>query len=196
MSFNSMLSTVDRTWRARLEPLARHSRVVWQQRTAREQRLLKGGALLLIAAVLWAASLRPALHKIQQAREQLPVLQAQASQLDAIILEAKALGRGRSGGLSAAETELALQASLRSMGLDAVSALSRSEGPTVREAQWQIQFASAPAGRIMEWMVNLPFVAQLQTRQVDLARSNVDGRDRPGLLSGVIVLALAPQERK
>jgi general secretion pathway protein M len=191
-----MLATVDRTWRARLEPLARRSHAVWQQRTAREQRLLKGGALLLIAAVLWAASLRPALHKIQHAREQLPVLQAQASQLDAIILEAKALGRGRSGVLSAAETELALQASLRSMGLDGVSVLSRPEGATTREAQWQFQFTNAPAGRIMEWMANLPFVAQLQTRQVDLARSNVDGRDRPGLLSGVIVLALAPQERK
>jgi len=194
MSIATKLNAWEQSWRVRIEPLARRGRAAWQQRSLREQRLLRTGALLLVAALLWAVWLRPALQTIQHAHEQLPALQAQAAQLDAIILEAQALGRGRSGALSAADTEAALQASLRSMGLDNVSVLSTPEGAIPREAQWQVQFENAPAGRIMEWMANLPFVAQLQTRRVDLARSNVDGRDRPGQLSGVIVLALAPQE--
>jgi general secretion pathway protein M len=162
----------------------------------REQRLLRIGALLLAAALIWAAWLNPAIRTIRQARVQLPALQAQAAQLDAIVLEAQALGRGRSGALSAAETEAALRDSLRSVGLDGVSVLGTPDGAAPRDQQWQVQFTNAPAGLIMEWMASLPFVARLQTRRVELARSNVDGRDRPGQLSGVIVLTLAPQEAK
>lgn len=194
MTFNTMLTQFDRAWRARLSPVTSQARAVWQQRTPREQALLRGAGLLVGALLLWTIGLRPALHTVQQARQQLPVLQAQATQLDAILLEAQALGRGRSGAMPAGDTERALQASLRSVGLDTFSALSRPETTVPGETQWQVRFTNAPAGRIVEWMANLPFVVQVQTRHVELARSNVDGRDRPGQLSGVIVLALTPQE--
>lgn len=193
MTFTTMLSELDDALRARLEPLARQARAAWQQRTLREQALLRGGALLLVAVLLWVVALRPALQTVQTARQQLPVLQAQTARLGAVILEAEALTRGRSGTIPASDTEQALQTSLRAAGLETVSVLSRSDGVVAKETQWQVQFANAPAGRIMEWMSNLPFVAQMQTRRVDLARSNVDGRDRPGQLSGVVVMALTPQ---
>jgi len=194
MSFSSTLSRFEQSLRARLEPFAEQGRLAWKRRTRREQALLRGGALLLAAALLWSIALKPALERIEGARAQLPVVQAQASRLDAIILEARALDRGRSGAMSADETGQALQASLRSAGLDSLSELSRLADAAPDEAQWQVRFANAPAGRIVEWMSNLPFVAQVQTRQADLARSNVDGRDRPGQLTGTIVLALSAKE--
>lgn len=193
MTFTSILTEHGAALRARFEPFARQTRAAWQQRTQREQALLRGGALLLVAVLLWVVALRPALQTIQTARQQLPVLQAQTARLGAVILEAEALTRRRSGTLPASDTEQALQTSLRAAGLETVSILSRSDGVAAKQAQWQVQFANAPAGRIMEWMTNLPFVAQMQTRRVDLARSNVDGRDRPGQLSGVVVLVLTPQ---
>lgn len=188
------MTKFDQTWREGLEPLANQARTAWQHKTSRERGLLLGGGLLLVAVLLWVVALRPALHTVQNARQQLPALLAQTSELDAVILEAQALGRGRSGTMQASDTEQALQASLRNAGLVTVSVLSRSDSAAPDETQWQVQFSNAPAGRILEWMASMPFVAQVRTRQVDLARSNVDGRDRPGQLSGVIVLTLTSPE--
>lgn len=193
MTFATWLVELDEAVRARLRPLAHQVRVAWQQKTPREQNLLRVGALLIVALLVWGLALSPALQTIQTARQQLPVLQAQSVRLGAILLEAQALARRPSGTLPAADIEPALRSSLRAAGLDTVSVLSRLEGVTAKEMQWQVQFTNAPAGRLMEWISNLSFVAQAQILQVDLARSTVDGRDRPGQLDGVIVLALTRQ---
>lgn len=194
MTFTTILTGLDGALRVRLEPLARRTRAVWQQRTSREQVLLRGGAVLLVIVLLWMLALRPALQTLEAAGQQLPVLQAQAARLEAVLLEAQALTRGRSGSIPAGgDTERALQTSLRAAGLETVSALSRLDGAAVGATHWQVQFVNAPAGRIMEWMANLPFVAQMQTHRADLTRSNVNGRDRPGQLSGVVVLVQTPQ---
>jgi general secretion pathway protein M len=154
---------------------------------------LCGSAWLFAAVLLWTVALRPALLTVQNAGQQLPALLAQASELDAIILEARALGHGRSGAMSPGETEAALQASLRNAGLAALSVLSRPDSAASGETRWRIQFTNAPAGRVLEWVASLPFVTQVRTRRLDLARSTVDGRDRPGQLSGSIVLALTTE---
>src|SRR5690606_38039624 len=187
-------SRFEQASRARFEPLAAQAREAWQRRTPREQRLLKGGALLLGVALLWTAGLKPALESIDNARSQLPALQAQASRLNAVILEAKALDRGRSGAMSAEETEQALRASLGSAGLDTLAQFGPHPAGEAGKTQWQVRFDNAPAGRIVEWMSSLPFVAQVQTLQAALERSVVDGRDRPGQLTGTIVLAMPSKE--
>ncbi len=195
MSLASHWSRFEQASRTRFEPLAAQAREAWQRRTPREQKLLRGGALLLAAALLWTVGLKPALENIGNARSQLPALQAQASRLNAVILEAKALDRGRSGALSAEETEQALRASLGSAGLDSLARFSPHTDGEAGQPQWQVRFDNAPAGRIVEWMSSLPFVAQVQTRQATLERSVVDGRDRPGQLTGTIVLAMPPEAR-
>lgn len=196
MTFAARLAELDEAVRARLRPFAHQARAAWQQRTSREQNFLRVGALLVVAVLVWVLALSPALQTVQTARQQLPLLQAQSARLGAVILEAQALTQSRSGVIPVADTEPALLSSLRSAGLDTVSTLSRPVGVAAKEMQWQVQFANAPAGRIMEWMSNLPFVAQLQTLRVDLARSTLDGRDRPGQLDGVIVLTLIRQQGK
>lgn len=194
MSIAATMSRLEQSLRMRLEPLSGQARDAWRRRTAREQGLLRWGALLLAAALLWAAGLQPALERIRIAQAQLPALQAQASRLDALILEAQALDRGRSGTMTAEETGQALEASLRSAGLDALSRFSGAPDAVNAGTQWRISFANAPAGRIVEWMSSLPYVAQVRTVQVDLARSNVDGRDRPGQLTGTVLLSLPAKE--
>jgi len=194
MSLASTWSRFEQASRARFEPLAAQAREAWQRRTPREQRLLKGGALLLGVALLWTAGLKPALETIDNAHSQLPALQAQASRLNAVILEAKALDRGRSGAMSAEETEQALRASLGSAGLDALAQFSPHPDAEAGKTQWEVRFDNAPAARIVEWMSSLPFVAQVQTLQAALERSVVDGRDRPGQLTGTIVLAMPSKE--
>ncbi|WP_397473380.1 type II secretion system protein GspM [Pusillimonas sp.] len=191
MSIATTMSRMEQAFRSRLAPVSEQARAAWRQRTAREQTLLRWGALLLAAALVWLIGLQPALERMRAAHQQLPLLQAQSSRLDAVILEAQALDRGRSGMLSADETEQALRASLVSAGLDE---LSRFNTKPDAVATWQIHFTNAPAGRLIQWLSSLPYVAQVKTVQVDLARSNVDGRDRPGQLTGAVVLAMPSRE--
>lgn len=191
MSMAGAISRIEQSLRVRLEPLAGQARAAWMQRTPRERSLLRSAALVLGVALLWLVGVQPALERVRSAHSQLPVLQSQASRLDAIILEAKALDRGRSGTLSLDETEQALRSSLSSSGL---VDLSRFNADTDAQAQWRIEFTNAPAGRLVEWMSGLPYVAQVRTVQVSLARSNINGRDRPGLLTGSVTLAMPDAE--
>lgn len=187
MSFPAALLRIQNAVRTRLEPLSEQAGAAWRQRTAREQTLLRAGAIVFAAALLWLIGLQPALKRVQYAQQQLPLLQAQASRLDAMILEAKALDRGRSGVMSVEETEQALRSSLASSGLDSVSQFHTE--PDMKGA-WRIAFTQAPANRLVEWLSRLPYVAQLKVDHVDLARSNVDGRDLPGQLTGVVIMAM------
>lgn len=191
MTLAAVFDKFTHAWRMRIEPVSARARLAWQQRTRREQAGLRSAALLVLAALIWVLALSPALQTVEQARRTLPALQAQATQLNSVILEAQALSRGRSGVLSPQDTEDALTSTLRTAGLDATIQSARGE---TGQAQWQVQFTNASASRIVEWMAGLPFVVQVQTHEVNLVRSNVDGRDRPGQLSGTVILTLAAQE--
>lgn len=193
MTFAARLTELNNAVHERLQPLASQIRTAWEQRTPREQTLLRAGALLLMAVLLWELVLGPSWRTIQKAREQLPILQAQSAQLGAIILEAQALTRKRTGSLPAGEAEPALHASLQAAGLETVSRLTRPAGATDQETQWQVQFTNAPAGRIIEWLNNVTVMAPIQTVRVDLTRSILNDRERPGQLDGLIVLKLLPQ---
>lgn len=194
MKIGTLSHTLTDAWHARTGPVVDQVHAAWKQRTRREQTLLLCGGVVMAAVLLWLVALRPALYTINQARVQLPSLQTSAAQVNATILETRALTRGRLGVLSPGETEEALKAALRDMGLSNVSTLSRLSGTSPTETQWQLSLANAPAAQIMAWLGNLTVLAHVQTRQLDLARSNVDGRDRPGMLSGRIVLVLSARE--
>src|SRR3546814_12014539 len=58
---------------------------------------------LVVAALVWLLGLKPALNTIEQSREQLPRLHADAAQVDALILEAQALQRGQTGKIDATD---------------------------------------------------------------------------------------------
>lgn len=190
MTAGTQLQALLATVRARYAPLAGRMSAAWQQRSTRERRLLSVAALLLAALLLWQIGLRPALNTIRHARQQLPVLRAQAAQLSTVIIEALALGRQRSGILPADATARALQDGLHSANLDGVSHFSALPDSKAGNTQWRVSFTQAPAGRLMAWLAGLPAIAQVRVDALELARSTVDGRERPGLLSGDVTLGL------
>lgn len=190
MSPTVLSSGVLHRWQARLHAWRQGLMAAWGRRTRREQVLLLVAGALLCCAGVWLLGVRPALTIIAQAQQQLPGLQARAAQLDTVILEAKALGRERQGVLSVPETTQALEASLVGSDFGVAAHLIVLDAAGGDVARWQLDVQDAAAGPLLRWVADLPVVARLRIVSMDLARSVVDGRDRPGRLSGQLILAL------
>ena len=177
-------------WQTRLRPVLDRGRTVWLQLSPRERRLSGVAAVLLALALLWWAGLQPALDTLRQARAQWPALQAQAAELDAIVLESRALGRQRRGALSLEDTVTALQDSLQAAGLQAYGRFGPPAAAQDGAAHQTLSVDRMPVAGLLAWLAGLPETARVRIIGLDLARSHIDGRDRPGLLSGTIELAL------
>lgn len=178
-------------WRQQLDALKLQAAAWWNERTSQERMLLRAGAIVVAVALVWSLGLRPALNSIAQSRELLPRLYANAAQVDALILEAQALQGRQSGKINTASLPEALRASLQRAGLEDSATLK--EVPASKSGssqQWEIALLNANAERTMQWLAGLPYLLQLQTQTVELQRTNIDGRDRPGHVSGRIVIHL------
>lgn len=176
-------------WRQQLDALRQQAVAWWGERTSQERILLRVATGVVVAALVWTQALQPALNTITQARELLPRLHADAAQVDALILDAQAWQRKQSGKIDAAGLSQALGNSLQRAGLEESATLSESRNSTGGSSRhWEIVLFNANAARVMEWLAGLPYLLQLQTLTVELARANVDGRDRPGHVSGRIVV--------
>ena len=182
-----MAAPAAEAWRRNIASAQRQSAAWWAARTRRERGLLRAGALLLSLTLLWTLGLKPALDSLSRSREQLPRLHAEAARIDALILEAQALQRRQSGRMDAATLPDALRATLRRAGLEASATLNTADtgAPT---PQWEISLAGASATHVMEWLAGLPHLLHARIETVELSRSHIDGRDRPGQVSGRIVL--------
>lgn len=190
MSRSDLLVTSARAGRA--DALMNGLQGWWAQRAPRERRLLRLGAAAVLAALLWWAGLEPAIRSIADANERLPRLRHDAAQLDALLLEAQHLERRRSGRLASADMEQALAATLVQSALDAETILSAPDD-SAAGAQWEVRFHDVGAGVLMEWLAGLPAHLPVAVVSVDLSRSRVEGRDRPGHVSGKVLLKAAAE---
>lgn len=166
----------------------------WAMRTARERRLLRMGAIILGAAMVWVVGLKPAMDSIARSRERLPRLQADAMQVNALILEAQALQRRLPGRLEPAAIPGALRESLRRAGLEAsarVNAAGAPGSPGDTPGTWEIELHDAGADRVMQWLDGLPGQLNVRISSATLNRSRVEGQDRPGRVTGAISLQAA-----
>ncbi len=177
-------------WQARLDDLRQRVRAFWLQRTLRERRLLTVAGALLGIWLLWAIAVRPALDTVAESRQTLPALRADAARVQALIIEAQALQRGRATVQDAESVQEALASSLQRAGLQQAVLERLSEAGQDTAARWEVRFEEVSASRVVDWLASLAYLLQLETRQVDLARSQVDGRERAGLLTGTVELAL------
>ncbi|MGO3743409.1 type II secretion system protein GspM [Kerstersia sp.] len=180
-------------WRQNLEHTGERLRAWWSQREPRERKLLQIGGAAIALALVWVLGIKPALTTLEQTDKRLPQLQATALKVDAVIREAQALRRGQSGAIPAEELTPALQSSLQRAGLSEVAALRETEAGFDGARQWEVLAENASAGRVIEWLADVPALLHIQVRSLDLSRTRIDGRDRPGSVSGKIILA-APQE--
>jgi len=161
----------------------------WAARSPRERTLLQVGALVVCSALIWLAGMKPALDSIAHARENLPRLRAEAVQVDALIREAQALERRQTGRIAPADLVQALHDDLRRAGLAAHAASGATPADTPEtHAGWHVELADAPAAAVMNWLAGLPYRLQLRVDTIDLTRSRINGRDRPGHVSGRIML--------
>ena len=170
----------------------------WSMLTSRERRFLGMGALVLGATLLWLVGMKPAIDSIAQSRERLPRLQADAIQIDALVLEAQTLLRHQSGRLEPAAIPDALRESLRRAGLEAslqVRSLNTPGASNDTAGIWEVEVADASADRVMLWLDALPGQFNVRISSAALNRSRVEGRDRPGRISGRITLQAATVEQ-
>ncbi|MFA5490340.1 MAG: type II secretion system protein GspM [Candidimonas sp.] len=185
------------TMRDQLNSFKRQAGAWWTQRSGRERLLLLACSAVIIVSLAWMLILRPALDTIAQSRELLPRLHAEAAQVQALIQETQALQRNQSGRIDPVELPRTLRASLRRAGLEASATLSETAGLAAGDGttrQWEFTLHNANALQVMEWLSGLPHLAQLRTTMVELVRATVDGRDRPGHVSGRI-LVQQPERR-
>ncbi len=175
---------VPQAWRARADGLRRQAAAWWEHHPPHERWLLGACAALAVVAIVLLAVLRPAWRTLAEAREQLPLLRSEMVQVQAIVREAQALQQGRSGSVAASQVLAALKGSLARAGLD--DTVTAAENGTGR---WEITVDGAGAARLMDWLASVPLLVQTQTRSVVLERTVVEGRERPGAVSGRVVLA-------
>jgi len=182
--------------RRRLAGFGQQAHAWWRARTPRERMLLSVALAALAATLAWTLAIRPALHTIAQSREQLPRLHADAARVDALIAEARGLEQAESGRIDAASLAGALRASLQRAGLETSAVVSETHAAgDGSPRQWDIALLNADVARVMKWLAELPYLLHVQTRFVELARANIDGRDRPGSVTGHVRVSL-PVERK
>jgi general secretion pathway protein M len=183
------MTTRSALWRHQLIEIRRRGLAGWAERTSRERLLLSGSAIVVGLALVWSLGLQPALATIAQSREQLPRLHADAAQVEALIIEARALRHRQSGKLDAAGLAEALGASLQRAGLASSSTMTEMNVPrNDATRQWEVVLDNADAERVMEWLASLPHLLRLHAQAVELNRASIDGRDRPGYVTGRIVV--------
>lgn len=180
-------------WRRWRDTASTQWRAWWQQRPPREQKLLQIGGVIVVATLGWLVAVRPALDTVAASRTQLPLLRAQAIQVNALILEAQSLQHGQSGRIAAADMQAAILGSLRRIGLDDRASLQAIDAGNGAPRQWDIALDDANASRVIDWLAELPSMLQVRIRDVSLDRSQRDGRERPGNVSGRVTIEL-PQE--
>ncbi len=168
--------------------------VWWATRTPRERRLLGIGATVVTLGLAWSIALQPAIDSIRRSLEQLPRLRAEAVQVDALILDALALQRSQPGEIEPSALSDALADDLRRAGLEASSTQVKSAPGSAEFARaWEVVMEDAGASAVMDWLAGLPYRLHVTVDSVEFTRSRIDGRDRPGHVSGRIVLRQATE---
>jgi general secretion pathway protein M len=157
----------------------------WQALSARERKGLSLVAIVLGAILVWSVLIDPAMVRLERANAEIPRLQAERAELDALVREAQALGGRAQSVLPAAAQQEGLIASLAAAGLANTVVPTQDE-----EGRWQLAVGDAPAPVLMQWLADIVEPIRLRPATVDLARvTDAGGRPVPGRLHGTIQLA-------
>ncbi|HRL21194.1 MAG TPA: type II secretion system protein GspM [Alcaligenes sp.] len=153
----------------------------WRQVSRRDQRALLAllGAVLVL--VLWIGLLRPAWRNMAQARETLPRLQYEQAQLKAVLSQIRLLEQQAGQAPLEQGRVSALESSVQALG-------GQCRLDVLDESAPSVHCRSAPAGALMDWLLQYPNLLGMQVQSLSLSRSVVDSRERPGLLDGLIQL--------
>ncbi len=149
--------------------------VYWGARSEQEQRVIGVGAAVLLAALLYATLIAPAVSGRAALEKSLPQLRQQAAQLQAMAAEAGELARLPVPQLQPMARD-ALHASLSAQGLTP-SALSMT-GEFAK-----IELKDAPFAAVVAWLD-----AQRRENRVSVQDASVLAQTQPGLVTATLVL--------
>lgn len=157
----------------------------WQALSIRERKSMSLVAALLGLALTWSVLIDPALLRLARAETEIPRLQAQRAELDALVREAQALGGRAQSVLPTAAQQEGLVASLAAAGLASAVIPTQDD-----EGRWQLAVGDVPAPVLLQWLADIVESIRLRPTSLDLARVNDGGgRPVPGRVHGSIQLA-------
>lgn len=157
----------------------------WQAMSARERKGVSAVGVVLGLTLIWSVLIDPAMVRLARANADIPRLQAQRAELDALVREAQALGGRAQSVLPASAQQEGLIASLAAAGLASAVVPTQDD-----EGRWQLAVGDVPAPVLMQWLADIVEPIRLRPSTLDLARVNdAGGRPVPGRVHGTIKLA-------
>lgn len=181
--------------RKRMDAWSAQARAQWSQLAARERRLVRFCAVLVVVVGGWVLAIEPALKRIDHWETELPRLRSQSSALDAVLDEAAVPV------IPATPAPGELPARL-ARSLDAVApgayTLVADEETAADAPAWHVRVDDAEAGAVMAWLFQAPAELGLVVREVSLTQSaellppdtDIDVRALAGRVRGDVRLAL------
>lgn len=142
----------------------------WRELAPRERRMLVGGVLVLIAALLWFGFFEPAWNGRQRLRAELPELRAQVARMAALADEAVALSDVRRDAMSAAAVRAELQRALSAAGLQTQATIDAGTDLI------RVKFDGVAFPAAIEWLSQVVRDARLRVADVSVVRDPQAGR--------------------
>jgi len=122
----------------------------WSERAPRERQILLAGGAFLLLALYYAVLFDPAWSGITRLTRGLPPLRAQASQLDQLLGEVKALRtRPQVATVSAQDSRAQIEKTLAASGLKATRIVPLSDGDL------QLSFSNVPYASWAVWLAGI-----------------------------------------
>ena len=143
----------------------------WQERSARERRVLGWGSGLLVLVLLWMLGVEPALEGRERWRKDLPQLRADAAQVQALAQQLAA-APPRAAGSAASPTvdKATLESGLAAQGLKAQSLSVQDAGGVLLV---RVNFDDVSFSALTEWLQQ-----QQRTLQLSVSEASVTARER------------------
>ena len=159
---------------------------LWQQRSARERRVLAWGGMLLVIVLLWLLAIEPALDGRERWRKDLPQLRSEAAQVQALAQQLSSAPPRATASAAASPTvdKAMLESSLAAQGLKA-QALSVQDAGGVLLVRVNLDDASFSA--LTEWLQQ-----QQRASQLSVSEASVTARERLDRVDARLTLRRPP----
>jgi len=151
-----------------LNELRQNARAAWQQRPARERRLLVLGAAVLLLALVWSAMIAPAWRVWREAPQRQAMLEAQTRQMRQWQAEAQQLQTPR---------RIEREQALRLLTASAASLLGPGAQLTPQGDSLRVGLQAAPAAGLAQWLAQAREQALALPSQAQLERQDDKGSE-------------------
>ncbi len=155
----------------------------WQERTARERRVLAFGGTLLLLALLWLLAIEPALEGRERWRKDLPQLRADAALVQALSQQL-ASAPPRAANAAPPVDKATLESSLAAQGLKAQSLNVQDAGGVLLV---RASFADVSFSALTEWLQQ-----QQRGAQLSVSEASVTARERLDRVDAQLTLRRQP----